>query len=77
MVVAGAEPRARSLGGGAGQETLGQAFIRAAAGALKRGGVCWLVANRHLPYETVLGELFKEVTPGQEGGGFKVFRARK
>ncbi|MFM8991361.1 MAG: class I SAM-dependent methyltransferase, partial [Alphaproteobacteria bacterium] len=29
---------------------IGIAFIRAAARALRPGGRCWLVANRHLPY---------------------------
>jgi len=33
---------------------LGQAFLRAAAPALRPGGELWLVANRQLPYEGVL-----------------------
>jgi 16S rRNA (guanine1207-N2)-methyltransferase len=33
---------------------LGRAFIAAAAGALRRGGRLWMVANRQLPYESVL-----------------------
>jgi len=41
---------------------LGQQFIRRAAQVLKSGGVCWLVANRHLPYERVLAEHFKDVS---------------
>ena len=44
--------------GGSEDRKLGQGFIRAAHAALSKGGVCWLVANRHLPYEAVLGELF-------------------
>jgi 16S rRNA (guanine1207-N2)-methyltransferase len=63
--------------GGAEDRSLGQAFIRRAHGALRRGGALWLVANRHLPYEGVLGELFAGVSLRAQGGGFKVFEARK
>ncbi len=63
--------------GGAEDKALGQAFIRAAHAALGKGGVLWMVANRHLPYEAVLTELFKAVTPRADKGGFKVFEARK
>lgn len=62
---------------GAEDRPLGQVFIRRAAGALRKGGTCWLVANRHLPYEAVLGEHFAKVTPHGEAGGYKVFEARK
>lgn len=62
---------------GAEDRGLGQAFIRAAAAALRRGGHCWLVANRHLPYETLLDDLFADVTVVEERDGYKVFRARK
>ena len=63
----------------AGSETrgLGQAFIRRAAEALRTGGQLWLTANRHLPYEGVLKDLFKSVRPVAEAHGFKVFEARK
>ena len=61
--------------GGAEDRRLGQAFIRKAAGMLKKGGVLWLVANRHLPYEAELGEAFKRVTPHGEGAGYKLFEA--
>ncbi|MGO4574404.1 class I SAM-dependent methyltransferase, partial [Microvirga sp. 2TAF3] len=37
--------------GGTEDRRLGQNFIRQAAALLKTGGVLWLVANRHLPYE--------------------------
>ena len=40
--------------GQASDVDLGRAFITAAAGALKRGGRLLMVANRQLPYETVL-----------------------
>lgn len=62
-----------------GQEdkALGQAFIRRAHQMLRKGGALWLVANRHLPYEAVLGEQFGRVTPKGEGRGFKIYEARK
>ncbi|MGR4863855.1 class I SAM-dependent methyltransferase [Caulobacter sp. LARHSG274] len=56
---------------------LGQAFIKAAAAMLRKSGVLWLVANRHLPYEAVLNEHFKTVRPVADAGGFKVYEARK
>lgn len=56
---------------------LGQAFITSAAGMLRKGGVLWIVANRHLPYEAVLNEHFKTVRPVADAGGFKVYEARK
>lgn len=63
----------------AGQEdkALGQAFIRRAHAVLRKGGVLWMVANRHLPYEAVLGEQFARVTPKGDGKGFKIYEARK
>jgi 16S rRNA (guanine1207-N2)-methyltransferase len=63
--------------GGAEDRKLGQAFIRKAAGMLKKGGVLWLVANRHLPYESELKEAFKRVNPAGDGGGYKLFEAVK
>lgn len=56
---------------------LGLAFIRRAHAVLRKGGALWVVANRHLPYEAALGELFGTVTPRGEGGGFKVYEAMK
>lgn len=63
----------------AGQEDKGlaQAFVRRAADSLRKGGVCVMVANRHLPYEAVLKPLFKAVTPVIEDGGYKIYEARK
>ncbi|WP_137044624.1 class I SAM-dependent methyltransferase [Pseudolabrys sp. FHR47] len=63
----------------AGQEDKGlaQAFVRRAAESLRKGGVCVMVANRHLPYEAVLKPLFKAVTPVIEQGGYKIYEARK
>ncbi|MFN3523316.1 MAG: class I SAM-dependent methyltransferase [Phenylobacterium sp.] len=63
--------------GGREDRALGQAFIAAAAAALRKGGVCWLVANRHLPYEAALAEAFAAVRLVAETGGFKVYEARR
>ncbi len=63
----------------AGQEDrrLGHAFITAAHGALRKGGVLWLVANRHLPYEAALSSLFAAVTLRAQRDGFKVYEAHR
>lgn len=63
--------------GGAEDKRLGQTFIRQASGMLKKGGVLWLVANRHLPYEAELNEAFKRVRMAADTGGYKVFEATK
>ena len=63
--------------GGGEDKSLGQTFIRAAADALRKSGVLWIVANRHLPYEAILAESFAKVRLVAEGGGYKVFEARK
>ncbi|KLK95021.1 methyltransferase [Microvirga vignae] len=63
--------------GGAEDQSLGQSFIRKAAEALRSGGVLWLVANRHLPYEGVLKPLFKRVTSKIEAAGYKIYEAQK
>lgn len=63
--------------GGAEDRRLGQAFIRKAAGLLKKGGILWLVANRHLPYEAELDAAFKRVRMVADAGGYKVFEAVK
>lgn len=63
--------------GGGEDKALGQAFIRAAADALRKGGALWIVANRHLPYEAILAESFAKVRLVGEGGGYKVFEAKK
>ncbi len=63
--------------GGQEDRALGQAFIKAAAGALRKGGSLWLTANRHLPYEAALAENFKSVRPVADAGGYKVYEARR
>lgn len=63
--------------GGPEDKSLGQAFIRASASMLRPGGALWLVANRHLPYETTLQPLFSSVEKIVEAGGYKVYRAVK
>jgi 16S rRNA (guanine1207-N2)-methyltransferase len=62
---------------GAEDRSLGQRFIATAHGALKKGGTLWLVANMHLPYEPILSPLFAKVERVGDGGGYKVFEARK
>ncbi|MBY6137620.1 methyltransferase [Nocardioides marinus] len=63
--------------GRAAEPSLGQAFIAAAASMLAANGSLWMVANRHLPYEAVLGERFAHVR--EEGGDnrFKILTASK
>jgi 16S rRNA (guanine1207-N2)-methyltransferase len=63
--------------GGAEDRALGVSFIRRAADMLRIGGSCWLVANRHLPYEAELKPLFKRVVVITEVGGYKIFEGRK
>jgi len=62
---------------GVENKNLGQRFIQAAHNALRKGGTLWMVANRHLPYEPILRPLFRTVEPRADGGGYKVFEARK
>lgn len=56
---------------------LGQAFIQAAARLLTPQGTLWMVANRHLPYETALREVFREGDELAGDGRFKLFRASR
>jgi 16S rRNA (guanine1207-N2)-methyltransferase len=63
--------------GPAAVPSLGQTFIGRAAGCLKRDGVLWLVANRHLPYESILNERFEHVASIVQEVGYKVYRASR
>lgn len=54
---------------------IGVAFIEQAARCLKKGGVLWMVANTHLPYEAVLQRSFSSVQKLAQESGFKVFKA--
>jgi 16S rRNA (guanine1207-N2)-methyltransferase len=62
--------------GGIEDRGLGFAFLAAARRALRKGGGLWMVANRHLPYEAKLDELFRVVIPRADKSGFKVIEAR-
>ncbi|ENN95258.1 ribosomal RNA small subunit methyltransferase C [Bartonella vinsonii subsp. berkhoffii str. Tweed] len=57
--------------------SLGQHFIIKAAKYLKPGGNLLLVANRHLPYETLLKDIFHKVLIHEKAHGFKVIEARR
>jgi 16S rRNA (guanine1207-N2)-methyltransferase len=63
--------------GGLESRALGLAFIDRAAAVLRKGGQCWLVANRHLPYEAALARNFREVRAVADEGGYKIVEARK
>ena len=62
---------------GAEDKTLALSFVKRAAEVLRKDGVCWLVANRHLPYEAILQPLFERVTLRIETGGYKIYEATK
>ena len=52
-------------------------FVGRAAEVLRKGGVCWLTANRHLPYEAAMKSLFKRVDLKAQTGGYKIYEAHK
>lgn len=56
---------------------IGRAFIAAAAEGLLPGGRLWMVANRHLPYESVLDARFGAVRTVTQAQGFKIIEAVK
>lgn len=56
---------------------LGQNFIRMAATTLKKGRHLYLVANRQLPYENVLKDVFAKTSVLSDEKGFKVITAQK
>jgi 16S rRNA (guanine1207-N2)-methyltransferase len=57
--------------------SLGLTFIKNAATCLRPGGVLWLTANRHLPYEADMVLLFNELVQVVSSNGFKVYKATK
>lgn len=61
----------------AAEPEIGQAFIKAAAAALKPGGQLYMVANRGLPYEQTLKASFKHVEELRNERGFRVMLARR
>jgi 16S rRNA (guanine1207-N2)-methyltransferase len=63
--------------GGIEDRALGEIFIRRAGASLRRGGACWLVANRHLPYERYLTALFSSVRQVEQAEGYKIYEARR
>ncbi len=56
---------------------LGRSFIQAAARLLAPHGKLWMVANRHLPYETTMTESFRNVDIIGGNGAFKIFHATR
>lgn len=56
---------------------LGRAFIAAARRVLKPSGALWLVANRHLPYETALEAHFRNSDEIAGDGRFKILHATR
>lgn len=63
--------------GGLENQALGQTFVQRAAAILRKGGTCWITANRHLPYEAILKPLFKHGTMIAEADGYKIYQAQK
>ena len=60
-----------------GDPELGRSFIAAGKRCLKAKGSLWLVANRHLPYETALDQCFSKVVELPGSGQFKLFHASR
>lgn len=56
---------------------LGQAFMQAAAQMLHAQGQLWMVANRHLPYETTLQTLFAKISELAGDRRFKLLHASR
>jgi 16S rRNA (guanine1207-N2)-methyltransferase len=63
--------------GGAEDQDLGKAFLMQASYLLRAGGVCWIVANRHLPYEELLRSVFHRVAVRAESSAFKIYEAHR
>jgi 16S rRNA (guanine1207-N2)-methyltransferase len=56
---------------------IGRVFIENAAHHLKKGGMLYMVANTHLPYEEVLAHYFVSHQIRIQKDGFKVIEAKK
>lgn len=54
---------------------LGQKFCEAAMKMLRSGGVLYVVANRHMPYEALLQKSARSVTLLADRDGFKILKA--
>ena len=63
--------------GRSAEPALGQGFITSAARNLTRNGSLWMVANRHLPYESTLTDAFAHVEEVTGDNRFKVFHASR
>lgn len=63
--------------GRAADTDLGRAFITAAARVLGPQGQLYMVANRHLPYETALRAAFRDVTELPGDTRFKLYQAAR
>lgn len=63
--------------GRAADPELGKAFLGAAARLLSPGGHLWVVANRQLPYEQTLAQLFRDVEEFGGDRGFKLLHASR
>ena len=56
---------------------LGASMIANAAQSLNVGGMLWMVANSHLPYERILDQYFRQVILISEDQGFKIYAAKR
>jgi 16S rRNA (guanine1207-N2)-methyltransferase len=63
--------------GRAAEPQIGQAFVAAAARLLTPNGDLWMVANRHLPYESELKTRFAQVSEIGGDARFKLFHATR
>ncbi len=62
---------------GVTKASAGKAFIERAADALRPGGILWMVANIHLPYEETLRHHFGAVDMIAAQDGYKIFKGIK
>lgn len=63
--------------GGVEDQALGKKFIERAAALLKPGKKAYIVANKHLPYETAISEYFSESKVLASTNAFKVVEAKR